>query len=93
VSCGSTSEGTGSSGGIPTDEYSADERRDLVEVIDWLATQDWSSGGVGMFGTSYGGFNSLAGRPRDAARVSGDRADLRVRRRVQRRRPLLRRRA
>ena len=42
-----------------TDEYSADERRDLVEVIDWLATQDWSSGNVGMFGTSYGGFNSL----------------------------------
>jgi uncharacterized protein len=51
--------GTGSSGGITTDEYSADERRDLVEVIDWLATQEWSSGSVGMFGTSYGGFNSL----------------------------------
>jgi uncharacterized protein len=51
--------GTGSSGGITTDEYSADERRDLVEVIDWLATQEWSSGNVGMFGTSYGGFNSL----------------------------------
>ncbi|HEX3298920.1 MAG TPA: CocE/NonD family hydrolase [Actinomycetota bacterium] len=51
--------GTGSSGGITTDEYSADERRDLVEVIDWLATQTWSSGNVGMFGTSYGGFNSL----------------------------------
>jgi len=49
--------GTGSSGGITTDEYSADERRDLVEVIDWLATQEWSSGSVGMFGTSYGGFN------------------------------------
>ena len=28
-------------------------------MIDWLATQDWSSGNVGMFGTSYGGFNSL----------------------------------
>jgi len=51
--------GTGSSGGITTDEYSADERRDLVEVIDWLATRKWSSGAVGMFGTSYGGFNSL----------------------------------
>ena len=59
VSCRLDIRGTGSSGGITTDEYSADERRDLVEVIDWLATQDWSSGNVGMFGTSYGGFNSL----------------------------------
>ena len=59
VSCRLDIRGTGSSGGITTDEYSAEERRDLVEVIDWLATQDWSSGNVGMFGTSYGGFNSL----------------------------------
>jgi len=51
--------GTGSSGGIATDEYSAAERADLVAVVDWLATQPWSSGAVGMFGTSYGGFNSL----------------------------------
>jgi uncharacterized protein len=51
--------GTGSSGGIATDEYTAAERKDLVEVVDWLATQPWSSGAVGMFGTSYGGFNSL----------------------------------
>src|ERR1043165_6580557 len=50
---------TRSPGGITTDEYSTDERRDLVEVIGWLATRDWSSGNVGMFGTSYGGFNSL----------------------------------
>ena len=28
-------------------------------MIDWLATQPWSLGTVGMFGTSYGGFNSL----------------------------------
>ena len=51
--------GTGSSGGIATDEYTAAERDDLVRVIDWLATQPWSLGTVGMFGTSYGGFNSL----------------------------------
>ena len=51
--------GTGSSGGIATDEYTAAERRDLVTVIDWLATRPWSLGTVGMFGTSYGGFNSL----------------------------------
>ena len=51
--------GTGSSGGIATDEYTSAERDDLVRVIDWLATQPWSLGTVGMFGTSYGGFNSL----------------------------------
>ena len=51
--------GTGSSGGVATDEYTAAERSDLVAVVDWLATRPWSSGAVGMFGTSYGGFNSL----------------------------------
>jgi uncharacterized protein len=59
VVCWLDVRGTGSSGGIATDEYSEAERRDLVEVIDWLATREWSSGAVGMFGTSYGGFTSL----------------------------------
>jgi predicted acyl esterase len=51
--------GTGSSGGIATDEYPDVERADLRAVIEWLAAQPWSSGRVGMFGTSYSGFNSL----------------------------------
>jgi hypothetical protein len=51
--------GTGSSGGIATDEYPDVERTDLRAVIEWLAGQPWSSGRVGMFGTSYSGFNSL----------------------------------
>ncbi|HEX6844535.1 MAG TPA: CocE/NonD family hydrolase [Actinomycetota bacterium] len=51
--------GTGSSEGIATDEYPASERTDLLAVIDWLATRPWSTGAVGMFGTSYSGFNSL----------------------------------
>jgi len=59
VVCWLDVRGTGSSGGIATDEYTRAERYDLVEVIDWLATRDWSAGTVGMFGTSYGGFNSL----------------------------------
>jgi putative CocE/NonD family hydrolase len=59
VVCWLDIRGTGSSGGIATDEYTEAERRDLVEVIDWLATRDWSAGTVGMFGTSYGGFNAL----------------------------------
>ncbi|NUR09779.1 MAG: CocE/NonD family hydrolase [Nocardioidaceae bacterium] len=51
--------GTGSSEGDATDEYPETEQTDLVEVIGWLADQDWCDGGVGMWGTSYSGFNSL----------------------------------
>src|SRR5215208_1644141 len=51
--------GTGSSEGVATDEYPASEQADLCRVIGWLAEQPWSTGAVGMFGSSYGGFNSL----------------------------------
>ncbi|OFW78298.1 MAG: hypothetical protein A2Z48_06195 [Actinobacteria bacterium RBG_19FT_COMBO_70_19] len=52
--------GTGSSEGIPQGEYTAQELDDLEVTIAWLAAQDWSNGNVGMFGTSWSGFNSLA---------------------------------
>ena len=51
--------GTGSSEGIATDEYPPEEQADLAEVIAWLAAQEWSTGRVGMYGTSYSGFNSI----------------------------------
>jgi uncharacterized protein len=51
--------GTGSSSGIALDEYHAQEQADLLEVIAWLAHQPWCSGSVGMFGTSWSGFNAL----------------------------------
>ncbi len=51
--------GTGSSEGIAIDEYHAQEQADVCEVIAWLAEQDWCTGKVGMYGTSWGGFNSL----------------------------------
>ncbi len=51
--------GTGSSSGIATDEYPEQEQLDLVEVIEWLASQPWCNGSVGMFGTSWSGFNSI----------------------------------
>jgi predicted acyl esterase len=51
--------GTGSSGGRATDEYPVAEQRDLAEVIGWLAAQEWCDGSVGMWGTSYSGFNAL----------------------------------
>lgn len=51
--------GTGSSEGVAVDEYPVREQDDLVAVIAWLAAQPWCDGGVGMYGTSYSGFNSL----------------------------------
>ena len=52
--------GTGNSEGrlIPH-EYSEIEQQDGEVVIDWLAKQSWSNGNVGMFGISWGGFNSI----------------------------------
>ena len=51
--------GTGDSDGLIADEYSKQEQDDAIEVIAWLADQPWCSGQVGMFGISWGGFNSL----------------------------------
>jgi putative CocE/NonD family hydrolase len=51
--------GSGESDGLLTDEYTAQEQDDAVEVIAWLAAQPWCSGAVGMFGISWGGFNAL----------------------------------
>jgi putative CocE/NonD family hydrolase len=52
--------GTGNSEGrlIPY-EYSEIEQEDGESVIDWLAKQPFSTGKVGMFGISWGGFNSI----------------------------------
>lgn len=52
--------GTGNSEGtlIPH-EYSEIEQRDGEQVIAWLARQPFSNGNVGMFGISWGGFNSI----------------------------------
>lgn len=51
--------GNGDSQGLMEDEYTQQELDDAVEVINWLAEQDWCSGAVGMMGISWGGFNSL----------------------------------
>jgi uncharacterized protein len=53
------SSGTGSSEGVAADEYTERELQDHVATIAWLATQPWSNGSVGMYGTSYSGFNAL----------------------------------
>jgi uncharacterized protein len=51
--------GSGDSDGLLEDEYSAQEIRDGVELIAWLAAQPWCDGQVGMTGISWGGFNAL----------------------------------
>lgn len=51
--------GSGDSDGVMTDEYTPAEWADAVEVIAWIAAQDWCSGAVGMIGLSWSGFNAL----------------------------------
>jgi putative CocE/NonD family hydrolase len=52
--------GTGNSKGQLVEyEYSEQEQQDGEDIIAWLARQPYSSGKVGMFGLSWGGFNSI----------------------------------
>ena len=51
--------GSGESEGVLRDEYLQQELDDGVQVIEWLASQPWCSGRVGMIGISWGGFNGL----------------------------------
>ena len=53
------SRGCGDSDGIFDDEYSELQQADAMAVIDWAATQSWSSGQVLMMGCSWGGFTAL----------------------------------
>ena len=51
--------GSGESDGLLHDEYLPSEQEDALEVLRWIAAQPWSTGAVGMFGISWGGFNGL----------------------------------
>ena len=52
--------GTGrSEGRLPEGEYSEREQLDGLDVIAWLAAQPWCTGAIGMWGISWGGFNSI----------------------------------
>lgn len=51
--------GNGESQGLMADEYLLQEQNDALEVIEWLCSQSWCDGNVGMMGISWGGFNSL----------------------------------
>ncbi len=51
--------GSGDSDGLLLDEYLQQEQDDALEVLAWIAAQPWSTGSVGMYGISWGGFNGL----------------------------------
>jgi uncharacterized protein len=51
--------GSGESDGVLTGEYLQTELDDGVEAIEWIASQPWCDGNVGMMGISWGGFNGL----------------------------------
>lgn len=51
--------GSGDSEGVMLDEYTDIETRDGVDAIAWIAEQPWCDGNVGMFGKSWGAYNSF----------------------------------
>ena len=59
ASCRVDMRGCGESEGLMTDEYTPTEHADAETVIEWIASQPWCNGNVGMQGKSWGGFNSL----------------------------------
>ncbi|GBH33057.1 CocE/NonD family hydrolase [Sphingobium xenophagum] len=58
----------GTAGGSPSqpesvtqvNPFSPQEAQDNYDVIEWIATQPWSTGRVGQIGTSYGGITSMS---------------------------------
>ncbi len=51
--------GVGDSEGRLVDEYRPEEHRSILEVLEWIAEQDWCDGNVGMFGHSWGAYSGL----------------------------------
>jgi len=51
--------GTGESGGWNDSLYSAAERQDGYDMVEWIGAQPWCNGNVGMYGISYGAVASL----------------------------------
>ncbi|CUU55067.1 hypothetical protein Ga0074812_104148 [Parafrankia irregularis] len=47
--------GTGGSGGTWQNAMSAQDGKDARDLVEWLATQPYSNGRIGMTGESYGG--------------------------------------
>ena len=59
------------SDGVLTDEYTQQEQDDALEILAWLREQPWCDGRLGLWGISWGGFNSRCRSPRSGRRGSG----------------------
>lgn len=53
------SRGTGASFGVCEGVYTETDALDAYEITEWLASQPWSDGRIGMVGSSYEGTNQL----------------------------------
>ena len=51
--------GTGDSTDLYWGEYLQQEQDDCCHLLDWMEKQPWCNGRAGMYGKSWGGFNSL----------------------------------
>jgi len=51
--------GSGASSGVLMDEYTEQEQGDVCAVLEWVSSQSWCSGPLGMIGISWGGFAAL----------------------------------
>lgn len=51
--------GAGNSEGVLLGEYLKQEQDDALEIIEWVTSQAWCAGSVGIIGISWGGFNGL----------------------------------
>ena len=51
--------GLGNSSGLPGEAMNAREADDGAELVEWIASQPWCDGSVGMWGLSYGGITSF----------------------------------
>jgi uncharacterized protein len=51
--------GSGDSDGILRQEFQRQEREDAVEMIAWIARQDWCDGSVAMIGKSWGAYAAM----------------------------------
>lgn len=58
VACADT-RGGGASFGTFEGQFHSRETQDAYEIIEWLGTQSWSNGNVGMYGGSYLAINQF----------------------------------
>jgi len=59
--------GSGASGGVLLDEYTEQEQEDVCAALEWVASQPWCTGSLGMIGLSWGGFAALQAAARRPA--------------------------